>query len=276
MVGDYEAGDASTLDSGAYTEMCLRTAHNGENQLLKYGYHQLIEYLSKDLPIETETIVREIDYSNNNVVITLEDGKILRAKKVIVTVSLGVLKSKSIKFMPELPQSKQSVISDLGMGNAVKLMLRFRDPHDVNSLFHIADGDNETLQTITCWWASASDPRVLVGYCGGSRSSNVLNLPEKRLLEKVTADLEVIVGQKLNNEIVDYKIARWDNNPFTLGAYSNHPVGTRNDDRKILASSIVDSIYFAGEATVDNGNYATVHGAIESGYRVASEILANK
>ena len=40
-----------------------------------------------------------------------------------------------------------------------------------------------------------------------------------------------------------------------------------------LAKPIENRIFFAGEAT-NSIHYATVHGAIESGYRAADEILA--
>ena len=40
-----------------------------------------------------------------------------------------------------------------------------------------------------------------------------------------------------------------------------------------LAKPIENRIFFAGEAT-SPVHYATVHGAIESGYRAADEILA--
>ena len=40
-----------------------------------------------------------------------------------------------------------------------------------------------------------------------------------------------------------------------------------------LGQSIDNRIFFAGEATSPN-HYATVHGAMESGYRAADEILA--
>ena len=44
---------------------------------------------------------------------------------------------------------------------------------------------------------------------------------------------------------------------------------------EILAKPIENRIFFAGEAT-NPIHYATVHGAIESGYRAADEILAER
>jgi monoamine oxidase len=40
-----------------------------------------------------------------------------------------------------------------------------------------------------------------------------------------------------------------------------------------LASPVADTVFLAGEATDTTGNNGTVHGAIASGYRAASQIL---
>lgn len=274
--GDYEAGDADKLDSGAFSDMYQQTRYNGDNLLLADGYQQLIEALANGLAIQLEHVVTKVDYQDQRVAVTLADGIVYDAPQVVITVSLGVLQAGVIEFVPALPFEKRRVITRLGMGNAMKFLLRLRNPHDVKSLFHYADGDNESAQTITCWWASGSDPRVLVGYCGGSRAAAALALPEARLLDKVVADLSAVMGKRLADEVIDYRIVRWDTNPFVRGAYSNHPVGVGLRERRDLALPTADRLFWAGEATVDTGNYATVHSAIESGYRVAEELLATR
>jgi monoamine oxidase len=45
------------------------------------------------------------------------------------------------------------------------------------------------------------------------------------------------------------------------------------DARRQLAVPVMDTLYFAGEATEQNGHSATVHGAIASGERAARQIL---
>jgi monoamine oxidase len=270
-IGDYEASDTAELDSGAFSEMIEKSMQNGENSILKDSYPPIVEYLAAGLEIRTECPVKHITQNVESVSVELQNGGLVEAKQVIITVSLGVLKSKAISFTPKLPQEKVLAIQRLGMGNAMKLILRFNDSFDVRSLFEIADGDNETLQTITCWWASANSPHVLVGYCGGSRARNALEFSENELVEKVLSDLGSIAGQNMTKQLVSYKIARWDTNPFTLGAYTNHPVGSSSRDNKELARP-TGRIFWAGEATDSDGNYATVHGAIASGQRAAREI----
>ncbi len=274
-VGDYEAGDADSLDSGAFSEMERRSAHDGENLMLRDGYQQIVERLAEGVTVRTRSIVTAIDYSHQTyIAVALASGETLHARQVIITVSLGVLQHGDIAFVPALPPEKRAIINRLGMGNVMKLILRLRDPQDVSALFRYADGDNYSLQTITCWWASAADPRVLAGCCGGSRAAAVLALPEDRLLAKVSADLGKLSAAGEPPVVVDYKISRWDDNPFVRGAYSNHPVGVGNNERRALARPTDNRLFWAGEATNASGDYGTVNGAIVSGYRAAGEALA--
>lgn len=272
-IGDYEASDAELLDSGAFTVASTLTQHNGGNYVMRYGYRQLVDKLSAKLRIHLSTVVQEIDMTNPHhiKVVTDEDG-ILYCRRVVVTVSLGVLKHGDIRFLPELPERKRHVIQRLGMGNAAKYLLHFRTGKTLERLFRVAGGENESLQTIGCWWQSASNHKLLVGYTCGSRHDAVVGMDEPTLHQRVLSDLHNIVGHDVDDNVTSTQLVRWDTNPFVRGAYSNHPVGVSNDERAILAETIGDRLFFAGEATVSSGNYATVHGAIESGQRVAAEI----
>ena len=64
----------------------------------------------------------------------------------------------------------------------------------------------------------------------------------------------------------------WANEPYIGGSYS-YPSINSAGQRENLASSISNKLFFAGEATNYNGHLATVHGAMETGYRAAIEIL---
>jgi hypothetical protein len=43
-----------------------------------------------------------------------------------------------------------------------------------------------------------------------------------------------------------------------------------------LAAPLAPTLFFAGEATSTNGHLATVHGAIETGWRAAEEVLNSR
>lgn len=57
----------------------------------------------------------------------MESGETFVADAAIITVPLGVLKSKSIKFEPKLPDWKEAAIADLGVGIENKIILHFEN-----------------------------------------------------------------------------------------------------------------------------------------------------
>ena len=71
-----------------------------------------------------------------------------------------------------------------------------------------------------------------------------------------------------------WAIARWVNDPLVRGAYSFPAVGSGPGDRQQLAAPLSDRVFFAGEATHTEGEPSTVHGALETGWRAAEEVIA--
>lgn len=65
---------------------------------------------------------------------------------------------------------------------------------------------------------------------------------------------------------------RWGNDPFSYGSYSHVRVHSSGSHYDVLAESVGNRLFFAGEAT--SRKYpATMHGAFLSGLREASRIL---
>ena len=58
--------------------------------------------------IQYNSPVVEIDYSNKQVQLTTANGECFVADKVIMTTSVGVLRSGDIKFVPALPECKKA------------------------------------------------------------------------------------------------------------------------------------------------------------------------
>ena len=102
---------------------------DGEQVYLQDGYFPLVEDLAKPLQdaacIELKTEVEKIDYRNSPITIRTSKGE-FRAKRLVITLPLGILKSrlspKSL-FDPELPKKKQQAINRLGYGTLDKIFL---------------------------------------------------------------------------------------------------------------------------------------------------------
>lgn len=100
---------------------------------LKYGYKKLIDYFVNRLPsqsLKTNEVVLNINWpkTSNLVTITTTKGT-YQAKQVLITVSLGYLKSNyNTLFNPALPANKINSINKLGFGVVDKIFLIFDKP----------------------------------------------------------------------------------------------------------------------------------------------------
>ena len=80
-----------------------------------------------------------------------------------------------------------------------------------------------------------------------------------------------LAASEILAQLETFYIHDWRNDPFTCGAYAYLPVNGVEAQR-ILSEPIESKLFWAGEAT-SVGHIGTVHGAIQSGQRVAREIL---
>ena len=76
---------------------------------------------------------------------------------------------------------------------------------------------------------------------------------------------------KLGELLVDSWTHNWEDDPFARGAYSYPLVGGAKAGAA-LARPIRGTLYVAGEATVGEADSGTVHGAIRSGHRAATQL----
>ncbi|XP_039016981.1 polyamine oxidase 2-like isoform X2 [Hibiscus syriacus] len=116
------ASDADTISLKSWDQEELLPGGHG---LMVRGYLPVINTLAKGIDIRLNHRVTKIARRYNGVMITVEDGTTFVADAVIVAVPLGVLKAKTIKFEPKLPEWKEAAIDDLGVGIENKIILHF-------------------------------------------------------------------------------------------------------------------------------------------------------
>ena len=75
----------------------------------------------------------------------------------------------------------------------------------------------------------------------------------------------------LESELVSLDVADWASDPWTMGAQSSVPVGCYEMRADLAAPT--PPLFWAGEAVHTRGHAACVHGALETGRRVALEAL---
>lgn len=91
-------------------------------------------------------------------------------------------------------------------------------------------------------------------------------------IDVALADLDTLYGgSTATDRYQDARIMDWYTEPTIRGAYS-YPSPGSTDARAALAASVGDTLFFAVEATHTEGQFATVHGAIETAERAVGEV----
>jgi monoamine oxidase len=183
-----------------------------------------------------------------------------------------------IAFDPPLT-TKTHALSGLESGPVIKLMLRFRSAfweQIENGAYRDATFFHTEGQPFNVFWTQLpSHAPLLVAWAGGppaarlDSSGNVADLAQLAL-----QSLDALFGKQWDvaDELEAVYFHDWQRDPFARGAYSYVAVGG-GTARAELAAPVEGTLFFAGEATDDEGEAATVTGAIQSGERAAGEVL---
>jgi len=253
------------------------------------GYFTIVQRLHDEAvehgaSFRFETVVKEVAWSAGTVAVTSTNGEQFKARRLLVTLPLGVLQRNDVQFTPRLT-SKEEAARKLAVGQVVKVILRFREFFWENLSLPTEDGGRGELKDFSfihapdelppTWWTQLPvRAPLLVGWAGGTRAEKLLAASADALRDQSLEALSHILAVPRNfieDSLVEFYTHNWANDPFSLGAYSYIPVGGL-DAQAELAKPVQNTIYFAGESTNTNGHHGTVHGAIASGLRAAEMV----
>lgn len=205
------------------------------------------------------------------------------APRTVVTLPVGVLaggagESAAVRFEPPL-DAKRRAIDALASGAVLKVLLQFR-----SAFWETLDGGryadavfihDPRTEFRTFWTTLPARSALLTAWCGGPRARALSGLPKDAIAERALASLAAILGKDAvaAARLEGVWLHDWQSDPCSRGAYSYVRVGGRGA-RSELAAPLGNTLYFAGEATDDEGDAATVAGALSSGERAAREIIA--
>ncbi len=197
------------------------------------------------------------------------------ANRALVTVPLGVLQAGGIRFDPEPPNLEAA--RRLEMGQAVRVTLRFRERFWEHrrataelSFLHAPD------PWMSTWWSALPlRAPLLTGWAGGAVAEQYAGRGEGFAVDQATGALARVLNiprSEVEGQLEAWYWHDWQADPYALGAYSYAPPGGAAA-RRALAAPAAGTLFFAGEATNQEGHGAMVHGAIAAGRRAAAEIL---
>jgi monoamine oxidase len=257
-----------SVADGEYVELA------GGDQVLDGGYATIVELLADGLDVRTSTPVTAID-TTGDVAVVSTVGEDVEARRVIVTVPLGVLKAGTITFDPPLPESMTAAIERLGMGSFEKVVFVFDerfwvDEFEVGISYLAGGGEGLAFPTFFDMTEFAGAPTLVCLYSGAFAAQVQQERPES-----ITAACLAVLRDVLDEvpDPIASQATSWTNDEYSLGSYSYYSVDADPDDTRALAEPPDELLSFAGEATSVEA-YQTVHGAFISGLREARRIDA--
>jgi monoamine oxidase len=146
-------------------------------------------------------------------------------------------------------------------------------PRDFSFLF----APKEALPT---WWTPMPDVApVITAWTAGPKA---LALEARTggnsaaLLNECLTALATIFGasvRAVEGALLSWHTHDWQADLYARGAYSYVPAGARGASEK-MTEPVEGTLFFAGEHTDTQGHWGTVHGALGSGMRAATQLLA--
>jgi monoamine oxidase len=246
-----------------------------ENYTLRQPYVRLLDPLLAGVRerIRFGATVARIEWGGAEPIVRLAGGDELRADAVVFTGSVAVLREGGPEFAPVLPAEKREAIGSIGMDGGLKILLRFRERFWPEEMYFL-HSDTFLPQFWTPGNGRGGTAQVLTAFVSGTRADFLRGLGVD-LVRFALGELDRIFGgEAASRAFEDAYVADWTSEPFIRGLYSFPLAQTEQRHRVDLAAPLGGKLFFAGEATDLEGHSGTVHGAIESGRRVAREVLA--
>jgi monoamine oxidase len=269
------------------------------------GYSNFLDQITQgvdlhkghELDIRFKAFVNYIKYGVDGCEVRTSDGKVYQSHSIIITASVGMLKSGEITFDPPLPSYKTDALFCLGMGDEAKFALKFKKrfwPEDAAILNRI---DNAREMARTYFVPFASDQtknNVLAVLFAGAEADKIKNMSDLEVIKALCRDFDrmfpkaaqeaggstynLLEGSNPDQHI--YLRWQWSNDSFSKGSDSFLKSGEERtvkvtEARHELANPITTKgLFWAGEATAvgEFTQPCSTHGAHFSGARAAIQV----
>ncbi len=280
-VEGYDAADPHRFSTLALRDEWM-ARDDGEHGRIERGYGALVEYLEAECrkygaAIHLGVSVVAIEGACGRIAARSRDGAMFEADAAILAVPLPLL---SDIALPASARERMAAAGDIGFGNVVKILLRFRTKwwadhggRDLADLSFLASD-----AAVPTWWTQhPADHPVLTGWLAGPKADRVSSLTATELVDVGLASLGEIFDlppDRIRKDLVASRAINWGNDPFARGAYSYATPQTRAA-QSALRKPDGGAIFVAGEALYAGPDMGTVEAALASGLETAQMILAS-
>ncbi len=246
---------------------------SGGDWFVTSGYWDLFEPLARAVNVQFGVEVVEVRWGvDRPVELVARDGSEYVADRVLVTVPLGVLKQRRIRFVPELPVWKQRAIDRLGVGCLNKVILQFPRafwPDEVDYVGFLPECPRGYSYFVNL--QRLCGVPALMGYVAGKLARRLELASDDETVARALRPLRRTFGSVPEPEEV--WLTRWASDPYSCGSYSYVPIGAYGGEFDWLRAPVADRLFFAGEAThrVFPG---AVHGAVLTAVEAVLRMVA--
>jgi monoamine oxidase len=246
----------------------------GLNHRVVEGYDSLPAFIARDLDVRFGFTIETVHWSADGVRLRATDGRELSARAAVSTLPVGVLKSGTVRFAPELPESKGAALAALEMGPVLKVLLRFEERFWPRWVANLVCGTGPVTLYWPVFYGTKEKPPVLIAYCTGPRAARLSRISADEAAAVAVADLRRLFPKAdPERRLLDQRVIDWGRDPFSCGGYTFlRPGGT--GARRRLAAADTGALFWAGSATESTPIAATVEAAYLSGLRAATEVRA--
>ena len=252
---------------------------------IREGYDRVPEFVAKKVReaggrIELSRTVEKIEWERGQVRVHARDGGELAqylAEQAVIALPLGVLQHLGVVFDP-VPAALIAA-NQLAMGPVRRFTLLFRErwwaTHEIVKLPKLSFLFAQDAMPPVWWTAHPWETPTLTGWIGGPRSSAFDQFTREQVGDVACQELARIFAlpvAMLRGQLIGCATHDWQADPLSRGAYSYVPAGAL-DAVLQMATPVRQTLYFAGEHTDTTGHWGTVHAAMGSGIRAATQVL---
>jgi len=223
--------------------------------------------------IQYNSPVNSIDYSSNNVIVKTKSGKTFEADRIIVTVSIGVLKSNVITFIPEMNKENRKAIESITFHPGFKVAMKFSEKFYPDAITCKVENGEKGFYDIA--FKKDVQTNVLGFLCTGNETQKYYNLKsEQEIISSLLEELdEMFDGKASTFYSGEYILENWGQHKFTQGAWTQ-AIQEKKSTLKAINQPLNNKVYFAGEI-YDPYQQMGVPGAILSGYYSIDKLLTD-
>jgi monoamine oxidase len=234
----------------------------------RQGFGTLLARLAQGLPVQLSTPVTRIDWDGRALEVETARGR-LGARAAIVTVSTNVLASGKIKFVPNLPRRQLDAAGRLKLGSYDHIAIELPGNPLALQRDDLVFEKSENIRT-AAMLANVTGTNLCMIEVGGRFGRELSAQGEPAMLTFAGDWLAGLYGGDIRKAIKRTHATQWNNEPWTLGAFSTATPGAQ-PARRVLLETLRERVWFAGEAAHET-LWGTVGGAWESGERAADAV----